>query len=1158
MFNPDTLIFAVFLVINLLVGLRYRGKKQTFKEYAIGNKNFSTATLAATIVATWASGSMFFSELEQTYSNGLYFIIALIIGMPLGLLITGYIIGPRMGALLDHVSMADAISSIYGKGVQLITGVSTVLMDIGYIAIQFKVISKVLVALFNYQGSEVTVIAATIIIIYSAFGGVKSVTFTDVIQFITFGTLLPILALVIWHRIPDASQVVHTLTTNPNFSFRQVIHWSPQFMSTLAFMCYCMTPSLPPELFQRMAMARDINQIKRSIASAAGFLVLIQLFIIWIAILLLTDNPNLKTSQVIGYLIEKHTYTGLKGFLGVGLIALAMSSADSALNSCAVLVANDILPPLKITKHASVRVATLATFIIGFFAVLLTLSIQNILQILLLSANFSLPIITIPMLLTIFGFRTSKRVIFIGMGAGFTITAFLLLYFKDINSFFPGMLANLIFLLGSHYLLKEKGGWIKQEPATGALDIHQAYPITWKDRWNKLKSIQPLAYLEKNLPNKEHYYPLLAFYLLTATYVSLYNLPHAIEQQYLTLYRTIQYSVLVIATSLLGFPIWPAPLKNKQLLAWLWPLVIFYTLFFVGGMIVIMSGFQSNQVLIFMINLVMTVLLIYWPLALTLAITGIVSASLVFKWTMGVLILVNQATPISFQLSYGLLLFSSLLIALFRFKQANKDLADKHEYLRYTHQETTQNLIKARRYEERFVKALNTEGIEELNRVVALGRELEMQAITVDIQLLPASFKKTLTTWQEQLAAAAQYLKVLAHRTSAYLHLDVETAPIATLVQQAISLLQVQEIAAIPQVNIQNHAKTQSLEADLPKIKQLLVNAILYAQDHQLSTSKPILLRIQDTTLSYPINGVGGNLKQVPAMCFTITTTDKFAPIEPLYLGNIEQANLWVPQITENLMLSTNQRIIEAHYGYLSLTTHDEGTTQIYVIPKHIREVRPKEMDIPQMDVDAFQPVSDENYPGAAEQEAAFLEAVKSKTKADVALVEKALKIIKKYHGPVKRKSGEPFYLHPVAVAMIVLEYTQDEDIVIAALLHDLVEDTAFSLPQVGLMFNTRIQRIVDGVTHLYSNFNTLHKIKLAAHENIKKLLEVEDKGVLYVKLADRLHNMRTIQYHSSLAKQKQIAEETLQFFVPIAQYLNLKQAMEELKKRSLEVLNKN
>jgi len=163
------------------------------------------------------------------------------------------------------------------------------------------------------------------------------------------------------------------------------------------------------------------------------------------------------------------------------------------------------------------------------------------------------------MLLTIFGFRTSKRVIYIGMGAGFAITAFLLLYFKNVNSFFPDMIANLIFILGSHYLLKEKGGWIKQEVEAGI------EAITWNDRWNQLKSFNLRAYLEKNLPEQEYYYPLLAFYLLIATYVSLYHLPHVIEQKYLVLYRTIQYSVLVITTSLLGFQIWPAPLKKQAI-----------------------------------------------------------------------------------------------------------------------------------------------------------------------------------------------------------------------------------------------------------------------------------------------------------------------------------------------------------------------------------------------------------------------------------------------------------------------------------------------------------------------------------------------------------------------------------------------------------------
>ncbi|HAN49775.1 MAG TPA: hypothetical protein DCQ08_02005 [Amoebophilaceae bacterium] len=106
--------------------------------------------------------------------------------------------------------------------------------------------------------------------------------------------------------------------------------------------------------------------------------------------------------------------------------------------------------------------------------------------------------------------------------------------------------------------------------------------------------------------------------------------------------------------------------------------------------------------------------------------------------------------------------------------------------------------------------------------------------------------------------------------------------------------------------------------------------------------------------------------------------------------------------------------------------------------------------------------------------------------------------------------------------------------------------------------FNDSVQHIVDGVTHLESNIKTQKRVSLSSHENIQKLLGVEDNRVLYVKLADRLHNMRTIEGHQSLAKQKKIAEETLQFFVPIARYLKLQPIEKELQQLASEVLNKS
>jgi (p)ppGpp synthase/HD superfamily hydrolase len=157
----------------------------------------------------------------------------------------------------------------------------------------------------------------------------------------------------------------------------------------------------------------------------------------------------------------------------------------------------------------------------------------------------------------------------------------------------------------------------------------------------------------------------------------------------------------------------------------------------------------------------------------------------------------------------------------------------------------------------------------------------------------------------------------------------------------------------------------------------------------------------------------------------------------------------------------------------------------------------------------------------------------------------------------MKRKTGEPFYLHPIAVAQIVLDYNQEEASILGALLHDTVEDTPLTLEQVALLFNEEVRTIVQGVTHMESNKTANYKVLLSHPENIHRLLGVEDKRVLYVKLADRMHNMRTIQA-KSYESQRRTAEETLLFFVPLAKYLHLSEAAEELKHRSFDVLHKS
>ncbi|HAN49540.1 MAG TPA: hypothetical protein DCQ08_00620, partial [Amoebophilaceae bacterium] len=213
------------------------------------------------------------------------------------------------------------------------------------------------------------------------------------------------------------------------------------------------------------------------------------------------------------------------------------------------------------------------------------------------------------------------------------------------------------------------------------------------------------------------------------------------------------------------------------------------------------------------------------------------------------------------------------------------------------------------------------------------------------------------------------------------------------------------------------------------------------------------------------------------------------------------------PRDMEELAITYNQQIVAAHYGASEIISTATGVTQVYVLPSDVREVRPPTMDqwqgVPTVDIDATT---------VHPSEAAFVKNVLAKTRMKRRLLQEALQLIKQCHAGAKHGIGEPAYLHPIAVANILLQHTQDPDTLLAALLHDAIDTTCLSWHHIALRFNPVVKRIVDGVAAVDSRLSSFKKIQLSAHETILKLLEAKDERVLYVKIADRLHHMRTIE----------------------------------------------
>lgn len=173
----------------------------------------------------------------------------------------------------------------------------------------------------------------------------------------------------------------------------------------------------------------------------------------------------------------------------------------------------------------------------------------------------------------------------------------------------------------------------------------------------------------------------------------------------------------------------------------------------------------------------------------------------------------------------------------------------------------------------------------------------------------------------------------------------------------------------------------------------------------------------------------------------------------------------------------------------------------------------------------------------------------------DISLIEKAYNIANTAHNGQVRKSGEPYIIHPLCVAIILAELELDKETIVAGLLHDVVEDTVMTSEEITTEFSEEVALLVDGVTKLGQLSYSMDKVEVQA-ENLRKmfLAMAKDIRVILIKLADRLHNMRTLKYMKP-EKQKEKARETMDIYAPIAQRLGISKIKTELDDLSLKYL---
>ncbi len=727
-FNIDTVVFIVFLTLNLVVGLYYGRGVKNIKDYSLGNRNFSTGALVSTIVATWIGGDYLFITIAEVYTTGLHYAIGCL-GMVVCLFLNAYVFVPKMSEFLGSISVASAMGDLYGKHVRLISAIGGAIASAGFIAVQFKVFGYILNDFLGLSGNYPIFLAASVVILYSSVGGIRSVTFTDVIQFFTFGVLIPVLGIVIWNdlsSLPTFNLV--TAVQHPLFNYEEFLGLSnPKFWSVLLLFLLFSIPDLNPTMFQRVAIGRSVSQVKKAFSISAILLMLILIGMAWIAFLLFNIDPNLNPKDLVQYITNNYAHTGLKSFIMVGVVAMCMSTADSNINASSVLLTHDFCYPLNIKFKSELVLSKIISVLLGVISIYLALLDYDLLPLVFMTQSFYIPIIDVPLILAILGFRSTTKSVLIGMGAGFVSVIVWRIYFMDttgVDSILPGTIVNLIFFMGSHYLLKQNGGWINKKNnqlscSNGTIGKHKFHQLV-----KAITEFDLMVFCKNNSPKRDLTYTSFGIFSTISTISTMYSISNVIDGQNKDTILPFYEIMLVLSVCFTTYPIWPSTIKKDNIAQVAWSISIFFLLIFCSSFFLMLSNFSHLQFVVFIVNLIVAAILTRWKLLLTMMIVGIYSSIKAYQYYTGIdNIVINTAS--TSLIIYTFLLAGTAIVIFFRPKQAyEEEIEQKSNYLEHKVIDQKKELTKLYEIKNELLRNLEHETRTPITGITSLGQVL--------------------------------------------------------------------------------------------------------------------------------------------------------------------------------------------------------------------------------------------------------------------------------------------------------------------------------------------------------------------------------------------------------------------------------------------------
>ena len=933
----DFIIVLIFLAINLVVGFHKGRGVKNISDFALGGRNFSTFTLVATLVAILATGSSFTITLCRTYSQGINYVIASS-GIALSFFIIGYVFVPRMSKFLGDISVADTMGKLYGDKVKLITAIAGSIGATGIIAVQFKVFAVMINLFMNLSGGtqiseEGSIfLAAGIVTFYSAFGGIKSVNFTDVVQSISFLIIIPIIGFIVYkHFISTGNSFIDGFSYS-KFDLAKVFNYkNHDFWSLIALATYFLIPGIEPPIFQRIAIGRNVFQVKKAFIIAGICLLFIKLTLSLIGFFILHINPNLESSQILPYVIDNYSFIGIKALIIISITSMAMSTADSYINSSAVLISNDILSVLfniKTEKNKFLLAIT-SSIVLGLGGIYFATSASDLLTIILFANSFYMPIVTTPLMITILGFRTKTKTILIGMAAGAVtviIWKYILKISADVIVFAMGI--NFIFIMASHYLLKLEGGWNAVETPDEVIMIKEQRARDWKKVKEYIKGFSYAKFCKKySLKNEMNYitFGIVSFFVIMAT---LFSMP--VKMQLLQFDGLKILLVVSLTTSAIfsGFYLWPKKIRKLEYIDRIFPLGALILLPFTGSLFVIASDFYTTQLMIFILDMVILSFLMRWKPAILISIFGIYLANKVAPLLFNTYNYTNNIDSI-----YVVLLLSVFVIRFFIGPKEEKDAINEFiiKYLKKRHEEETLEIVKLRDHRGEYIKRIEDEAImiwaQSYKKLESLKKEIPLDSIKTKKQL--DSFLEKLSPLVSKFNDGVDYFKSVFKQLETQVEINLSDYNIKEVTLETIEEYKKHSDTVPNIINFINRIHYEKLTFDKELIKKAIKDLLINIS--KISEEK-IDVILETDVISYDLD-------------FTTDLKMKKDAIKISFKCKKDEEIL-DDFLKEHANLYDIYNIIDAHYGEVNENSQSNLLHYSYLIPTDLSEIRPKPMDI--------------------------------------------------------------------------------------------------------------------------------------------------------------------------------------------------------------------